>query len=63
MNNQEPIRDARTLGMPKMLILGLQLPPNLAVLCTSEGAVVQYCPFVTVLDHCAYIFEITLVFI
>ena len=24
MNNQEPIRDARTLGMPKMLILGLQ---------------------------------------
>ncbi|MDE6839890.1 MAG: uracil-xanthine permease family protein [Oscillospiraceae bacterium] len=24
MNNQEPIRDARTLGLPKMLILGLQ---------------------------------------
>ncbi len=24
MNNQEPIRDARTLGVPKMLILGLQ---------------------------------------
>ena len=24
MNNQEPIRDARTLGIPKMLILGLQ---------------------------------------
>ena len=24
MNNQEPIRDARTLGMPKMLVLGLQ---------------------------------------
>ena len=24
MNNQEPIRDARTLSMPKMLILGLQ---------------------------------------
>ena len=24
MNHQEPIRDARTLGMPKMLILGLQ---------------------------------------
>ena len=24
MNNQEPIRDARTLGTPKMLILGLQ---------------------------------------
>ena len=24
MNNQEPIRDARTLGLPKMLVLGLQ---------------------------------------
>ncbi len=24
MNNQEPVRDARTLGVPKMLILGLQ---------------------------------------
>ena len=24
MNNQEPIRDARTLGWPKMLVLGLQ---------------------------------------
>ena len=24
MNNQEPVRDARTLGLPKMLILGLQ---------------------------------------
>lgn len=24
MNNQEPIRDARTLGTPKMLVLGLQ---------------------------------------
>ena len=24
MNNQEPIRDARALGMPKMLVLGLQ---------------------------------------
>ena len=24
MTNQEPVRDARTLGMPKMLILGLQ---------------------------------------
>ena len=24
MNQQEPIRDARTLGIPKMLILGLQ---------------------------------------
>ncbi len=24
MNNQEPIRDARTLGVPKMLLLGLQ---------------------------------------
>ena len=24
MNNQEPIRDARTLGVPKMLVLGLQ---------------------------------------
>ena len=24
MSNQEPIRDARTLGVPKMLILGLQ---------------------------------------
>ena len=24
MNNQEPIRDARTLGWPKMLILGFQ---------------------------------------
>ena len=24
MDNQEPIRDARTLGVPKMLILGLQ---------------------------------------
>ena len=24
MNNQEPIRDARTLGIPKMLLLGLQ---------------------------------------
>ena len=24
MNNQEPIRDARALGLPKMLVLGLQ---------------------------------------
>ena len=24
MTNQEPVRDARTLGVPKMLILGLQ---------------------------------------
>ena len=24
MNNQEPVRDARTLGVPKMLVLGLQ---------------------------------------
>ena len=24
MNNQEPVRDARTLGVPKMMILGLQ---------------------------------------
>ena len=24
MNNQEPVRDARTLGVPKMLLLGLQ---------------------------------------
>ena len=24
MNNQEPIRDARKLGVPKMLVLGLQ---------------------------------------
>ena len=24
MNQQQPIRDARTLGVPKMLLLGLQ---------------------------------------